>query len=308
MSVALLLIDPQNDFVLTTGALSVPGAIEDMQRTLVFINTNIDLLDEIFVTQDWHQKEHIAHASWWQDENGNPPEPFTKIAASEVVSGKWKTKNPDHQQHSLEYIQQLEAGGKYTHTIWPEHCIQDTFGAQLPDNLQRALEAWEQKSGKKVTYIKKGMNSYTEQFSALKAEIVQANDEETGLNKDLIAKLDKHDLVLVAGQALSHCVAASTKDLIAEETGIDPKKVRLLTDCCSNVTGCQQLGDDFLKQALSKGVTFAQSTMSLSSSTKNPTADFTSITVTGNGNSDLTQPLLGNNGKDSKKKNCCVML
>ncbi len=319
MTTALLLIDPQYDFIDPKGTLSVKGAVEDTQRTIEFIKTNADQLDAIYITQDWHQKEHIAHASWWVDADGNPPAPFTNISAADVESGKWKAKNPAYQAHSLQYVQQLEAGKKYTHTIWPEHCIQDTPGADLPDNLKQALAAWEKQTSKKVIYVKKGSNTHTEQFSALKAEVPQEGDSGTELNTALIKELDKYNRIIVAGQALSHCVAASTMDLIAPKTGIDPAKVKVLGDCCSNVYKCEHLGDEFTRKARERGVHFLTHKMDLKIGTGSSPRSFTTNgnvsnskhLSSPNGSSNVKTPLLGdnsnNNGRSTKNNSCCSL-
>ena len=53
----------------------------------------------------------------------------------------------------------------------------------------------------------------TEHYSAFKADVVRADDARTDYNMTLLARLLKADRVIVCGQALSHCVAFSTRDL-----------------------------------------------------------------------------------------------
>ena len=174
--------------------------------------------------------------------------------------------------------------------------------------MQQALKAWEQKHNVTVIYVKKGMNSYTEAFSALKAEVVQANDEETGLNTKFIAHLNTYDRVIVAGQALSHCVAATTKDLIAVGSGIDPKKVQVLANCSSNVTGCEELGANFLKEVVQQGVALINSNQTLDSGTGSIVSSSNNNNTLNPGhsiNNDEGKPLLN---KDKADKSCCLML
>jgi hypothetical protein len=53
---------------------------------------NLDCIEEIFVTLDSHNREHIAHSKSWNskaDGSGEYPAPFTQISHADVMSGKW---------------------------------------------------------------------------------------------------------------------------------------------------------------------------------------------------------------------------
>lgn len=56
--VILLIIDPQVDFH-PGGSLAVAGADEDSQRIADFIDSNIDKIDEIYVTLDTHHASDL---------------------------------------------------------------------------------------------------------------------------------------------------------------------------------------------------------------------------------------------------------
>jgi nicotinamidase-related amidase len=58
-----------------------------------------------------------------------------------------------------------------------------------------------------------------------------------------VQELSKFDVIIVAGEALSHCVGESLHDMIDARLG---KKIYLLEDCTSNVTGCQEQGQKYL--------------------------------------------------------------
>jgi nicotinamidase-related amidase len=60
--------------------------------------------------------------------------------------------------------------------------------------------------------------------------------------------------LLVAGEALSHCVAASVDDLLAHLPAERLQRTVLLTDCTSPVTGFEAMGQDFLQRARARGV------------------------------------------------------
>jgi len=78
VSEALLIIDPQNDFC-EGGSLAVPGANEDAERIAHFIRSHSECLHQIYVTLDSHHKMHIAHPSFWINDENENPNPFTII-------------------------------------------------------------------------------------------------------------------------------------------------------------------------------------------------------------------------------------
>jgi nicotinamidase-related amidase len=110
-------------------------------------------------------------------------------------------------------------------------------------------------SGKLCDKVLKGMNPMTEQYSAFRAEVPRTDDPRTALNRPLMARLAAgQDTLLVAGEALSHCVAASVQDLLDH---LPPERLRqtvLLTDCMSPVAGFEAAGQAFLTQARAAGV------------------------------------------------------
>lgn len=55
---ALIIIDPQNDFV--KGSLAVPGAEEAMNNIIKFIEDHKQDLGYIAVTLDWHPLSHCS--------------------------------------------------------------------------------------------------------------------------------------------------------------------------------------------------------------------------------------------------------
>lgn len=99
-------------------------------------------------------------------------------------------------------------------TIWPEHCIIGTPGHNIaPDVHATALEWAKKKTA--IQYVLKGTHSYTEHYSALKAEYELSFDPATKLNQALINNLAKPSKVAIVGEALSYCVNYSVRDLVA---------------------------------------------------------------------------------------------
>lgn len=99
---ALLIIDLQNDFV-EGGALAVPdgGSIVPLINALAEKN----VWDYVIATKDWHPPNHVSFAS------AHPGlKPFEPL--------------------------KLRSGSKsFESTSWPDHCVQQTHGAELVSSL-----------------------------------------------------------------------------------------------------------------------------------------------------------------------------
>ena len=110
-----------------------------------------------------------------------------------------------------------------------------------------------------VNFVTKGSNIFTEHYSAVKADVPDSEDPATQLNTDLIQKLEQCDQVIIAGEALSHCVASTVRDVAAELGTEGAEKLVILEDCSSNVPGFESLGDAFLHDMSQLGMTIANS-------------------------------------------------
>jgi len=258
----LLVIDPQNDFVDSAhGALAVPGADRDMDRLALMVKRLKGKLADIHVTLDSHRKVDVSHPMWWKHaSSGARPAPFTQITADDVRGGVWTTYNPSWRSRTLEYLDELARRGRYAHTIWPEHCLIGDEGHNVWPALSEAIHEWEENFAI-AEFVTKGSNIWTEHFSAVMAEVPDPEDPKTQLNADLITSLEEADVVLLAGEARSHCLASTVRD-IADNFG-DPRtieKLVLLTDATSDVgdppgtTLFSDLGAAFLRDMTARGM------------------------------------------------------
>lgn len=253
MKTHLLIIDAQNDFCDKSGALYVNGADDDMKRLASFINKYSSKIDGITITFDIHKSFHIASPVFWVDENNNNPAPFTIIKKDDVLNGKYKASVKEYQAVAEDYVTNLEKNGRYELCIWPPHCIAGSFGADIYKPLYDAIEEYNKINYNKVEYIFKDMNSFTEQYSIVRADVEMGESNSEKTINYLSQMIDNNDVIFVAGEALSHCVANSILD-IASYISKDLNKFVLLIDTVSSVSGFEKLSDSFLEKAKSLGM------------------------------------------------------
>jgi nicotinamidase-related amidase len=261
----LITIDPQNDFCIAAGpggekgALVVVGADKDMERLGKFITKNRTRIDQIHCTVDSHQLIHIAHPGFWVNSKGLNPNPFTLITEDDVKNGVWRAFNPAWQSRAVSYVETLKRNGRYVLCIWPPHCLIGTWGHSIVPSVAKALYEWEADFNR-VEFVAKGSNLFTEHYSGVQADVIDDQDPSTALNTRLIDALNEADEILITGEALSHCVANTIRDIAAQFGADQVQKFTLLQDTCSNVTGFDKLGQDFVKEMVAKGMRVTNST------------------------------------------------
>jgi nicotinamidase/pyrazinamidase len=171
---ALLVIDVQNDFM-PGGALPVP----DGNAVVPQINALAQRFGNVIVTQDWHPRRHASFASSHPGRH-----PFERI--------------------QLAYGEQ---------TLWPDHCVQDSPGAELHPNLRLPQAR---------LILRKGCNPGIDSYSAfLEAD----RRTHTGLAGYLRER--GIDTLFLCGLALDFCVAWSALD--ASDAGFT---THVIEDAC----------------------------------------------------------------------------
>jgi nicotinamidase/pyrazinamidase len=155
----LLVIDVQNDFC-AGGALEV----RDGDAVIPVIHRIAPLFDHVILTQDWHVPRHMSFAS------GHPG------------------------RHPFEHVE-LSYGSQ---TLWPDHCVQGTSGAEFHPDL-RLPQA--------ELILRKGFRPQIDSYSAF-----FENDRTTATG--LGGYLRERDLtqVFLAGLAYDYCVGYSALD------------------------------------------------------------------------------------------------
>ena len=171
----LIVVDVQNDFC-TGGALAVPGG----EKVVPAINRIAQKFQNVVLTQDWHPRDHVSFAS-----NHEHKRPYDKI--------------------KLGYGLQV---------LWPDHCVQDTPGANFHKSLHVAQASLVLRNHRKI-----------DSYSAL-----YENDHKTPTG--LLGYLRERELktVFVAGLAFDFCVRHSAED--ACKAGFE---VAVIEDACRGI-------------------------------------------------------------------------
>lgn len=271
----LLLIDPQNDFcdlpatASGTPALPVAGADADMRRVADLIERGGAGLDDIVITLDSHHRVDIAHPTFWRTGDGGAVAPFTAITAAQVRAGVFVPAAAVQGREGggpadatvlprvLAYLDALEAQGRYSLMVWPVHCEIGSWGHNVHSAVRTAYNQWEDRRLRQVLKVTKGDNPWTEHYSALQAEVPDADDAATWLNRSLLARLDVFDTIWIAGEASSHCVKATVEHLADHLPSLLPsghlEKLVLLTDGMSPVGGFEAQAADFIARMRQRG-------------------------------------------------------
>ena len=194
---ALLVVDIQPDF-LSGGSLAVPRAKEVLPGLRKLMNS--DGFDLIVATQDWHPRDHISFAS-------NHP-------------GRMPMEKIDLYGHEQ--------------TLWPDHCVQGTPGAELHRGLP-----WE----KATAIVRKATDPATDSYSAFRNNWdFRGNRPPTGLAGYL--KDRGVEDVFVCGLARDFCVRWSAEDALDEGF-----RTFVIWDLCRAIAA---LSDDAVRRDLTK--------------------------------------------------------
>jgi nicotinamidase-related amidase len=230
-------IDAQIGFCSPGASLFVPGAVEDTQRTLDWIYRNLDRLTQLHFSLDTHRVFQIFHAAWWVDEDGKHPAPFTAVSSKDVRDGRWRAIKDAAK--CLEYVEKLETSGKYTLTIWPYHTLLGGVSHALVPAVMEAAMFHSLVRSAHTHFETKGTHPMTENYSVLSPEVRELGGQSVGtFNAGFFEMLMGFDRVYVFGQAKSHCVLSTLRDMQEHITRVDPKlmsKVFILEDATSPV-------------------------------------------------------------------------
>lgn len=243
--ILLLVIDMQNDFMEGIGSLGVPGSKHDLLRLSRWIYDNLSGLSRIVCSLDTHSLAQIFHPAWWTDAEGRHPEPYTIITAEQVQQGLWRPFGGDVSR-SLAYLRHLETEGKKQLCIWPYHCLEGSSGADVEAELLRMIYFHAAARRTQPLFIRKGSDPYTEMYGILKPEY----DSQGYLNESVLEEIEKHDAVYLAGEASSHCLLESCRQIVEHYAGRPDvlRRLTVLSDCASAIPGYEQETEEAYRQ------------------------------------------------------------
>jgi nicotinamidase-related amidase len=285
--ICLVLVDCQNTFCIPEFELFVAGrsgrgAVEDSLRLCEFVYRNLARITQIAPTLDTHTTLQIFHPIFWLDRDGRHPiGGRTIISAADVENGVWQV-NPavaadvaggdlDYlRRYARHYVRTLTAGGKYPLLIWPYHAMLGGLGHALVSVVEEAVFFHSVARAAQPHFEIKGNNPLTEHYSVLHPEVMTGPNGEAiaERNSALVKHLAEFDIVVIAGQAKSHCVAWTIHDLLTELLSTDRaliEKLYLLEDCTSPVVVPGVV--DFTEQADEAFRRFAEAGMHIVRST-----------------------------------------
>ncbi|MFD2372091.1 hypothetical protein ACFSO0_19410 [Brevibacillus sp. GCM10020057] len=231
--ILFLAIDMQNDFM-EGGELAVPGSHRDVANAARFLYNHMDKITRIAVSLDTHQPRQIFHPLWWVDESGNHPAPFTIITPEAVESGAWRA--VWHPEESADYVKKLAEGSKKALCIWPYHCLEGTYGAALESQFANVVFFHAVARQSTPLRIVKGKEPTSEMYGIIQPEVAP---EGTEGNLELLRELKQYDRIFVAGEAKSHCVLESLRQILAHYASDRDltSRITVLSDCMSPIPG-----------------------------------------------------------------------
>lgn len=160
---AIILVDVQNDFM-EAGSLEVPQA----NKIVPVINSLLKQFDLVVATQDWHPQNHQSFAS-----NHSNKKPFDKINRLGIEE-----------------------------TLWPDHCLQGTKGAEFHPDLE---------TNQIAAIFRKGMDPEIDSYSGF-----YDNDHQKSTGLSGYLKEKKITELYICGLASDICVYHTINDAINE--------------------------------------------------------------------------------------------
>jgi nicotinamidase/pyrazinamidase len=230
----LFVIDYQNDFCDPKGSLFVGGANDDVVRATSFLSKYQSKIDGIYLTQDSHYVQHVAHGNQWVNDKNQHPAPFTIIEESDVLNGVWHASHPLRQKDYVAYVKELTKNNRFKLCIWPEHCLIGTWGHGFVPSFAEAVVNWSRTRKIPYNVTTKGSNIRSEHYGAIEADVPDDNDASTKTNTVLIDNLQRADDLIIMGEASTHCVLNTLRQ-VAKYGAEHVKKFIIFSDTMSPV-------------------------------------------------------------------------
>ncbi|MES1911510.1 MAG: hypothetical protein MHM6MM_003928 [Cercozoa sp. M6MM] len=183
---ALILVDVQNDFMPPDGSLAVSGG-----ECVPAKCNELRRLAQwrlVALTQDWHPRGHSSFAS----------------------------------THGRECFTSVTLSNGREQMLWPDHCVQESRGAEFHSSLERA---------ETDVVVRKGMGEADSYSGFCDNDGITKTELEQLLNQAGVTR------VIVAGLAFDYCVGFTALD--ARKAGLD---VAVVTDAAASVATDSERG------------------------------------------------------------------
>jgi len=205
----LIIVDVQNDFIDGTLGLKGCPAGQDGAAVVPVINKMraAHPWDSIIISMDWHPEGHCSF--------------FEVVTAGNSPVPLHPSQDPEEAKHASVFstvtLVAPDGTSAMRQTLWPQHCVQDTWGSQNHADLDVT---------ESDIIVQKGTNPGVDSYSAF-------YDNQKLNQTSLLGKLRELGMthVFVTGLALDVCVAFTA--LHAAEEGF---VTYVVSDACAGVT------------------------------------------------------------------------
>jgi nicotinamidase/pyrazinamidase len=188
---ALIVVDVQNDFC-PGGSLAVPEG----DTIIPVINKLLSQFDLVIFTKDWHPANHFGFAS-----RHKGYKPFMHLMVYQNSGGFGGTMD-------ISEANQLDMG-----ILWPDHCVQDTPGADFHKDLDLG------KCKGEFYIFKKGMDIHEQGYSAFESPELASFLDGKGISE-----------LFICGLATDYCVKNTALDAVEEGF-----QVTVFKDACKGI-------------------------------------------------------------------------
>jgi nicotinamidase-related amidase len=249
------------------GELAVPGAQASGYRVRDMIIKHLDVWNAIKVTWDSHRRYDIGHAISYAFDPKNPipknipMEELRKLEKPPIFNQI--THDMLLKRHCVPILEKMILGRakrqtlgdwllEYTEKsnidIWPEHCIIGSLGHAFHESINEGLNRWEGDMVEAVEYFVKGDFAWSEHYGAVEAAVPHPEFASTMVKSAIIEMMKKTDLIIIAGQARTHCIPNTFDQVVKHATEDIVKKFIFLEDGSNSVPGFEHLYDDWVNR------------------------------------------------------------
>lgn len=197
---AFLIIDVQNDFISGSLSISQCSAQQNGLEVIEPINHLLETVnfDAVFYSLDWHPSDHVSFIDNLK---------FRKLHASSPVTAE-EAQTYDTVTFDGPHLMKQR--------LWPRHCVQDSWGAELHKDLKIVENA---------VKVYKGTNPEVDSYSVFW-------DNKKLTQTTLVSQLEQKNAtdIYVCGLAYDVCVGATAVDALS----IGYRTI-LIDDCCRGV-------------------------------------------------------------------------